>query len=83
MREEEITAHRLAAFSDAVFAVIVTHMVSGTQGAGSAGILGPLAAPTTDMMDSSGYSTMWAMGAYSFRLSISIKLTDHDLFVWK
>ena len=28
-------------------------------------------------------STMWAMGAHSFRLSISIKLTDHDLFVWK
>jgi uncharacterized membrane protein len=27
MREEEVTAHRLAAFSDAVFAVIVTHMV--------------------------------------------------------
>jgi uncharacterized membrane protein len=27
MREEKITAHRLAAYSDAVFAVIVTVMV--------------------------------------------------------
>lgn len=27
MREEEVTAHRLAAYSDAVFAVIVTLMV--------------------------------------------------------
>ena len=27
MREEEVTAHRLTAYSDAVFAVIVTVMV--------------------------------------------------------
>ena len=29
MREEKMTAHRLAAYSDAVFAVIVTVMVLG------------------------------------------------------
>ena len=40
---EEVTAHRLATYSDAVFAVIVTIMVLGTQGTRSAGILGPVA----------------------------------------
>ena len=44
MREEKATADRLAAFSDAVFAVIVTIMVIGTQSPRSAGILGDLAA---------------------------------------
>jgi hypothetical protein len=45
-----------------------------------------MAAPAKDIVPIScefRYSTMWAMGAHSFRLSISIKLTDHDLFVWK
>ena len=42
MREEKEKAHRLAAYSDAVFAVIVTIMV-WNSGARSADILGPLA----------------------------------------
>ena len=43
MREEKITADRLAAFSDAVFAVIVTVMVLELKAPDRAGILGPLA----------------------------------------
>ncbi len=39
---EEVTAHRLATYSDAVFTVIVTIMVLGAQGTRSAGILGPV-----------------------------------------
>ena len=45
-----------------------------------------MAAPAKDIVPIDcgfRYSTMWAMDAHSFRLSISIKLTDHDLFVWK
>ena len=40
---EEVTAQRLAIYSDAVFTVIVTIMVLGAQGTRSAGILGPVA----------------------------------------
>ena len=38
---EEVTAHRLAAYSDAVFAR--DHHGTGAQGTRSAGILGPVA----------------------------------------
>ena len=52
MREEVITAHRLAAFSDAVFAVIVTHVVLGLRAPDQPAFLAPLAASATDMIDS-------------------------------
>ena len=44
MREEKATADRLAAFSDAVFAVIVTVMVLELKAPDQLGILGDLAA---------------------------------------
>jgi hypothetical protein len=45
-----------------------------------------MAAPAKDIVPIDcgfRYSIMWAMDAHSFRLSISIKLADHDVFVWK
>ena len=44
---EEVTAHRLATYSDAVFTVIVTIMVLELRATRSAGILGPVATVAT------------------------------------